>query len=181
MAKWIHFRDKRCQKYPLYQKFLQLKVGQKSISHMVIDVISIDFLNLCVLLTSEIFFYPAKAWKRTLTNNSAINVFNIILYHSPKFSSEHTAPFQNTFFRQNLTTAFIIFEAGLGSAPKWIYFPIFEHYNISKDDNLCSSLAPLLGEIDVCTHWFFCTEFNAQQLLREAFLDIIHIFDSIEP
>ncbi len=29
MAKWIHFRDKLCQKYTLYQKFLRLKVCSK--------------------------------------------------------------------------------------------------------------------------------------------------------
>ncbi len=64
---------------------------------------------------------------------------NIILCDSPKFSSEHTASFWNTSFRQDLATAFIIFEASLGSVPKWISFPIFEHCNISKDNNLWSS------------------------------------------
>ncbi len=48
-------------------------------------------------------------------------------------------------------------------APKWIYFLIFEHYNISKDGNLWSPLVPFRGEIDICVHWLFCIEFNAQQ------------------
>ncbi len=32
-----------------------------------------------------------------------------------------------------------------------------------KDNNLWSSLAPLLGEIDVCTRWLFYTEFDVQK------------------
>ncbi len=31
-------------------------------------------------------------------------------------------------------------------APKWIYFPIFEPYNISKDGNFWSPLVPLRGK-----------------------------------
>ncbi len=41
-------------------------------------------------------------------------------------------------------------------------------------------VAPLLGEIDVCAHKFFGTEFKARQLLFEVFLDILHIFSSVE-
>ncbi len=43
---------------------------------------------------------------------------------------------------------------------KWIYFPVVEHHNISKDGNLWSPLAPLWGEIGICTYWLFCTEFK---------------------
>ncbi len=39
-----------------------------------------------------------------------------------------------------------VFLATSHWAPKWIYFPIFERYNISKDNNLWSALAPLLGD-----------------------------------
>ncbi len=144
-------------------------------------IIPIVFLTLCLLLTLELFLQQNKAWKRIFTNNFAINVMSIILCDSVKFSSKYTAPFRNTFVRQDLATAFIISEASLDSAPKWIYFPIFEHYNISKNNNLWSSLALHLGEIDVCAHWLFCKEFNTQQLLFETFLDIIHIFGSVEP
>ncbi len=72
-----------------------------------------------------------------------------------------------------------IFRAA--SSPKLIYFPIFEYYNTSKDDNLWRPLAPLLGEMDVCAHWLVCTEFNAQQLLFEAYLDLTYVFSSMEP
>ncbi len=43
-----------------------------------------------------------------------------------------------------------------------------------------SPAAPPWREIDVCAHWLFCTEFNAQQLLFESFLDIMHIFGNVE-
>ncbi len=68
-------------------------------------------------------------------------------------------------------------------ASKWIYFPIFEHYNISKDANLWRPLASLLegGEVDICAHWLFCTEFNGQQLLFVAFLDIMRVLSSVQP
>ncbi len=50
-----------------------------------------------------------------------------------------------------------------------------------KHINLWSPLAQHLGEIDICTHWLFCTKFNAQKLLFEAFSDIMRIFSRIEP
>ncbi len=52
--------------------------------------------------------------------------------------------------------------------------------HISKDDNFWSSLSPLLGDTDVGAHGLFCTEFNAQQLLFETFLDTLRIFGSVE-
>ncbi len=51
-------------------------------------------------------------------------------------------------------------------APEWIYFPIFEHYNISKDGNLWSPLAQLGGGIDICAHWLFYTEFKNKYLYQ---------------
>ncbi len=45
-------------------------------------------------------------------------------------------------------------------APKWIYLPIFEHYNISRDNNLWNSVSPLLQEINIRVHRLFCMEFN---------------------
>ncbi len=48
-------------------------------------------------------------------------------------------------------------------APKWIYFHTFEHYNISKNGYLWSPQDPLWREIDICTHWLFCTEFKKSQ------------------
>ncbi len=44
--------------------------------------------------------------------------------------------------------------------PKWIYFPIFEHYNTSKGGNLRSPLAPLWREIEIRAHWLFCMQFK---------------------
>ncbi len=42
------------------------------------------------------------------------------------------------------------------------------------------SLAPFLGEIDICSHWqLFCIQFNAQQLLLEEFFNITYIFGVI--
>ncbi len=49
-----------------------------------------------------------------------------------------------------------------------------------KDGILWSHLAPLWGEIDICAYWLFCTNFNGQQLLFEAFLNIMHIFGRIQ-
>ncbi len=47
--------------------------------------------------------------------------------------------------------------------------------------NLCSPLTPLWKEIDMYDHWLFCTQFNSQQLLFEAFLDMTRIFVNIKP
>ncbi len=41
-------------------------------------------------------------------------------------------------------------------------------------------LAPLLWEIKICAHWVFYRKFNSQELLFEAFFDIISNFGSIE-
>ncbi len=51
-------------------------------------------------------------------------------------------------------------------------------YNVQKWK---SPLAPLLGETDMCAHWLCCTKFNYKQLLFEPFLDVMHIFGSVEP
>ncbi len=56
-----------------------------------------------------------------------------------------------------------------------------EMENYLKHINLWSPLAPLLEEIDMCVHYLFCRKFNAQQLLFEAFSDIIGNFGSLEP
>ncbi len=53
-------------------------------------------------------------------------------------------------------------------------------FEISKENNLRSFLAPFLREIDICAYWLLYTEFHAEQLLFEAFLYIIHIFGSVE-
>ncbi len=42
-------------------------------------------------------------------------------------------------------------------------------------------VAPLVGEIDICTRGLFCTKFNSKQLLFEDFFDVMCIFGSIEP
>ncbi len=57
---------------------------------------------------------------------------------------------------------------------KWIYFPVFAHYNIS--------MMAIFGmrEIDICAHWLFCTELVAQRLLLTAFLGVTRIFSSVK-
>ncbi len=47
--------------------------------------------------------------------------------------------------------------------------------------NLSSFLTPLQGEIDICAQRLFCTKLNSEQLLFEAFLDMMRIFGSVEP
>ncbi len=42
-------------------------------------------------------------------------------------------------------------------------------------------VAPFLEEIDLCAHRFFLYEIYSQQLLFEAFFDVIRIFGSIRP
>ncbi len=46
--------------------------------------------------------------------------------------------------------------------------------------NLCSLLALLLKEIDICAHRGFCMKFVFGQLLMEAFFDIIGTFGTIQ-
>ncbi len=36
------------------------------------------------------------------------------------------------------------------------------------------------GSINICAHVLFCAQFNAQELLFEAFLDVMRIFASVE-
>ncbi len=38
-----------------------------------------------------------------------------------------------------------------------------------------------MGEIDICAHRLFCTNFNFKQLLFEKLFDIIGYFGSIQP
>ncbi len=45
--------------------------------------------------------------------------------------------------------------------------------------NLSSPLAPLCGEIDICTHGLFWRKLNSEQLLFEGFLAVMRIFGSI--
>ncbi len=40
---------------------------------------------------------------------------------------------------------------------------------------------PLVGEMDMCAHWLFCTKHNAQTLLFEQFFNIFSNFDSSQP
>ncbi len=47
--------------------------------------------------------------------------------------------------------------------------------------NLLRPLAPPLGEINISARGLFCTKFNSEQLLFEAFLDAMRIFGSAEP
>ncbi len=44
-----------------------------------------------------------------------------------------------------------------------------------KHIKLSNPQAPLLGEIGMYIHIYFCTKFNAQQLLFEAFSDITYL------
>ncbi len=47
--------------------------------------------------------------------------------------------------------------------------------------NLSSPVAPLWRDIDICALTLFCTKFNSEQLLSEAFFDGMRIFHNIEP
>ncbi len=41
--------------------------------------------------------------------------------------------------------------------------------------------APLWGEIDTCAHWLFCVEFSAEQLLFDAFSQMLFLTESTFP
>ncbi len=62
-----------------------------------------------------------------------------------------------------------------GGTPK---INTFESYNAQKWK---TPLAPLQGETDKCVYGLFCTKFNSEQLLFEAFFDVMRIFGSFEP
>ncbi len=51
---------------------------------------------------------------------------------------------------------------------------ILVHYKIWKMEIFGSSLAPLLKKIEICVHWVFCGKFNSEQLLLEAFFNILN-------
>ncbi len=65
-------------------------------------------------------------------------------------------------------------------ALKRSYFPISVHYNISKMANFKSPSSTPRGD-RTCAHRIFCIKFNFEQLLFEAFFDIIRIFCGILP
>ncbi len=62
-------------------------------------------------------------------------------------------------------------------SPKVNLLCCFYTLSFFKDCNLWGPST--LGEIDICTHGLFCTEFNAQQLLSEAFLDVLRTFGRV--
>ncbi len=59
-------------------------------------------------------------------------------------------------------------------------FP-FQYIIIFKNGNRWRSLAPVLGEIEICVHRVFCIKFNSALFLFEGFFDITDIFCSIQP
>ncbi len=52
---------------------------------------------------------------------------------------------------------------------------ILQYYLFGITNKSKRPLTPLLGETDKCAHWLFCKKFNAQQLLYEAFFNIMCI------
>ncbi len=58
---------------------------------------------------------------------------------------------------------------------------ILVHYKISKMEIFGVPSSIFLWEIDICDHWVFCGKFNPEQLLFEAFFDIIRIVCSVQP
>ncbi len=47
--------------------------------------------------------------------------------------------------------------------------------------DLWNTLAKLVGEIDICAGELFCMKFNSEQLLFEAFFDVLRIVGITEP
>ncbi len=64
---------------------------------------------------------------------------------------------------------------------KFNLLPSFSALEYFKHINLWSSLAPLLGKIDICAHWVFCRKLNSEQFLCETFFDIIDILAALSP
>ncbi len=61
-------------------------------------------------------------------------------------------------------------------------FSISIHYKISNVLIFGASLpVALVWEIDICARGLFCTKFNSEQLLFEAFFDVMCIFGSVAP
>ncbi len=60
------------------------------------------------------------------------------------------------------------------------FFSILGHCNILKTTNLWTHLVPLQAKLDICTCKIFCRKFKSQQLLFEAFFNIIGIFSSTD-
>ncbi len=60
-------------------------------------------------------------------------------------------------------------------------FSISVHYKISNVLIFGAPPSYSLGEIDICARVLFCTKFNSEQLLFEAFFDVMHIFGGVEP
>ncbi len=54
-------------------------------------------------------------------------------------------------------------------------------FKILKCTEMKKPVAPLLGEIDICAHHLFCTKFNSEQLLFEAFFDVMRIYGGNVP
>ncbi len=105
-------------------------------------------------------------------------------YNVLKWKNKFTSEFKNAKITDYIKKWFIpklilsVFFAAV--SPDVNLFFRFNTLQYFKLGNLWSPIA-LLREVDMCTHWVFCRKFNIQQILFEAFFDIINIFGSAEP
>ncbi len=178
MRKWIHFKARRCQKSALYQKKkLRIKVVKDSVSYK---------------RNSGPICLPSPAVE--LGGSEDWFVSNIILYRNGKVNSlsgstlpkihiiwenasNKSCRALNSVQKSQRARTFIIPKRGARGLQR---LTPLKYCNVSKL-TIFGAPSSTYGKIDACSHWLFCTEFNARQLLFEAFSQIMRIFDSIEP
>ncbi len=111
------------------------------------------------------------------------NIWNITIFGAPISilgGDRRVRPLTFLYEIWCLTTSIFGYNAYFWqcSALKWIYFPVSIQYNIWNISIFRGPIPLLHGKIHICTYWLFYTKFNAQQLLYEAFFDIMRIFGS---
>ncbi len=83
---------------------------------------------------------------------------------------------------QLLFEAFLIYCVFLASlSPKVNLISHFCTLKDFKQTDLWSPQTPLMGEINLCARELFCTKLYSEQLLFEAFFDVLCIFGITEP
>ncbi len=186
----IWYSSQWCQKYALYPKIiLQIKVVEhwipyKKVSeeHTSISLQS-GTMGLCMefnasRLLFEAFFHITRIFGsvESQTESTFPFQYNIIF---KKF--QPLGPLSSTLeggrhvhsltflYRIQWSTTFIgtifAYNAYFWQrwVPKWIYFPIFLHYNTYfKHISFLNPPAPLSGEVVICASWLFCREFNSK-------------------
>ncbi len=108
--------------------------------------------------------------------NNVLKVFNKVISR-PNYWTAHTynpCRYENVALIAHYRVLAMLYSLIFLSRSK-------RHTEINAHINLSRPTASLQEETDVCVRQLFCAKFNSEQLLFEAFCDVMRIFSSIQP